>query len=73
MPRDIKGVMDEFRAGKLHSGSKTGKVVTNRKQAIAIGISEQKKRGEPVPGLMATRQALRGMRADSIRHVKKGR
>lgn len=28
-------------------------------------------RGEPVPGLMATRQNLRGIRNDSIRHIKK--
>jgi hypothetical protein len=35
--------MHEFKAGELHSGSKTGPKVTNRKQAIAIGISEQKK------------------------------
>lgn len=42
MPQDIPGVMREFGAGELHSGSHTGPVVTNRKQA-AIGISEQKK------------------------------
>ena len=71
MPKDMKGIMDEFKAGKLHSGSKTGPAVTSRTQAIAIGLSEQRKRGEPVPGMMATRQALRGMRADSIRHIKK--
>lgn len=33
-------VMGEFAAGKLHSGSKHGPVVKNRKQAIAIGLSE---------------------------------
>jgi hypothetical protein len=43
---DIKmhKVMGEFGAGKLHSGSPKGKVVTDRKQAIAIGISEGKKK-----------------------------
>jgi hypothetical protein len=35
--------MHKFKAGQLHSGSKKGPVVTNRKQAIAIGISEAKK------------------------------
>jgi hypothetical protein len=30
----------EFEAGKLHSGSKHGPVVTSKKQAIAIGYSE---------------------------------
>lgn len=37
-------VMHEFKAGKLHSGSKKGPVVTSRKQAIAIAISEQQKK-----------------------------
>ena len=36
-------VMDEFKAGKLHSGSKSGPVVKSRKQAIAIGIAEARK------------------------------
>jgi hypothetical protein len=35
-------VMHEFKTGTLHSG-KGGKVVTNRKQAIAIALSEQSK------------------------------
>jgi hypothetical protein len=33
-------VMHEFKAGKLHSGSKKGPVVRNKKQAIAIAMSE---------------------------------
>ena len=33
-------VMHEFKAGTLHSGSKKGPEVTNRKQAIAIAMSE---------------------------------
>lgn len=41
----IKRVMREFREGKLHSGSKKGKKVTSRQQAMAIAISEQRKRG----------------------------
>lgn len=36
-------VMDEYKAGELHSGSKTGPMVTNRKQAVAIGMSEARK------------------------------
>jgi hypothetical protein len=35
-------VMHEYKAGKLHSGSKKGPVVTSRKQAIAIAMSEAK-------------------------------
>lgn len=41
-------VMNEFVSGKLHSGSKKGPVVTNRKQAIAIGISEGKKKKKAI-------------------------
>jgi hypothetical protein len=34
-------VMGEYKAGSLHSG-KGGPVVTNRKQAVAIAMSEAK-------------------------------
>ena len=43
MPKDVAGVMSEFKHGELHSGSKSGPKVTSRKQAIAIGMSEQRK------------------------------
>ena|GEM_PF-945385 len=36
----IKKVMKEGKEGKLHSGSKTGPLVTNPKQKIAIALSE---------------------------------
>jgi len=36
-------VMKEFKSGTLHSGSKKGPVVKNRKQAIAIAMSEAEK------------------------------
>lgn len=36
-------VMREFKAGELHSGSKSGPVVKSRKQAIAIGLSEARR------------------------------
>lgn len=35
-------VMHKFKKGALHSGSKKGKLVKNRKQAIAIMLSEKK-------------------------------
>lgn len=44
MPKSVAGVMHEFKHGQLHSGSSTGKVVTNPKQAIAIALSEQRQR-----------------------------
>jgi len=33
-------VMKEYKAGKLHSGSKKGLVVKSQKQAVAIALSE---------------------------------
>lgn len=42
-PDKVGKVMKEFKAGKLHSGSKKGPLVKNRNQAIAIGMSEQRK------------------------------
>ncbi len=38
----IEEVMHEFKEGELHSG-KGGKIVTNRKQAISIALSEADK------------------------------
>lgn len=43
--KKIESVMKEFKEGKLRSGSKKGPVVKNPSQAIAIGISEAKRRG----------------------------
>lgn len=39
----MKKTMREFKQGALHSGSKNGPVVKSRAQAIAIGMSEQKR------------------------------
>lgn len=39
----IKKVMSEFHSGKLRSGSKDGKEVGSRDQAIAIALSEARK------------------------------
>lgn len=41
----IEKVMHEYKEGKLHSGSKKGPKVENRKQAVAIALSEAKKDG----------------------------
>ena len=41
--------MHEYKEGKLRSGSKKGPKVKSRKQAIAIGLSEERKMGHKVP------------------------
>lgn len=43
----VEKVMHEKKRGQLRSGS--GKKVTSRKQAIAIGLSEARKAGAKVP------------------------
>jgi hypothetical protein len=44
----VEQEVHEMEAGKLRSGT-SGKKVTNRKQAIAIGLSEARRHGEKVP------------------------
>ncbi len=51
----VKQVMDERKRGTLMSGS-TGKKVTSREQAIAIGLSEARAEGKKVPRKKAARK-----------------
>jgi hypothetical protein len=46
--KQVETEMREFKEGKLKSG-RSGKKVTNPKQAIAIGLSEARKKGAKVP------------------------
>jgi hypothetical protein len=46
--KQVETEMREFKQGKLKSG-RSGKTVTNPKQAIAIGLSEARKKGAKVP------------------------
>ncbi|HWW23667.1 MAG TPA: DUF6496 domain-containing protein [Edaphobacter sp.] len=46
--KDVEREMREMKRGKLKSG-RSGKKVTSRKQAIAIGLSEARKEGKKVP------------------------
>jgi len=46
--KKVEKTMHEMKEGKLKSG-RSGKKVTNPKQAIAIGLSEARERGEKVP------------------------
>ncbi|MFI5157623.1 MAG: DUF6496 domain-containing protein [Sphingobacteriales bacterium] len=44
----MKKVMGEYKSGQLKSG-RSGKKVSSRKQAIAIGLSEARKAGARIP------------------------
>jgi hypothetical protein len=46
--KKVERAMHEKKRGKLKSG-RSGKKVTSRKQAIAIGLSEARKEGAKVP------------------------
>ncbi|MEW6300378.1 MAG: DUF6496 domain-containing protein [Thermodesulfobacteriota bacterium] len=45
----VEEAMHKFKRGQLKSGGKSKKTVKNPKQAIAIGLSEARKKGAKVP------------------------
>jgi hypothetical protein len=51
----VERAMEEKNAGTLKSGG-SGKKVTSRKQAIAIGLSEARREGAKVPKKPATKK-----------------
>jgi hypothetical protein len=46
--KDVERVMRKRKRGTLKSG-RSGRKVTSRKQAIAIGLSKARKKGKKVP------------------------
>ncbi len=54
--QSVDDAMHEMKKGKLKSG-KSGKKVTNPKQAIAIGLSEAREKGVKVPKKAASKSA----------------
>lgn len=59
--KKVHKVIREFEEDKLHSGSKTGPKVKNLKQAVAIGISEARRKGLKTP----SRKKKRAGRTDA--------
>jgi len=53
--KKVKRAMHERKKGKLKSG-RSGKKVTSRKQAIAIGLSEARRSGAKVPSKKSSRR-----------------
>ena len=53
--RKVEKVMNEYKHGRRSSG-RSGKKVKSRKQAIAIGLSEARRRGGKVPPLSRRRR-----------------
>jgi hypothetical protein len=54
----VKRAMHERKEGTLRSG-RSGKKVTSRKQAIAIGLSEARRAGGKVPSRASSRRRTR--------------
>jgi len=42
--------LEDFKEGKLHSGSKKGPIVKKKKQAIAIALNVARKKGARIRG-----------------------
>ena len=60
--KSVKSAMRRRKRGTLKSGG-SGKKVTSRKQAIAIGLSEARKKGAKVPRKRTTRASSRRKKA----------
>lgn len=56
--KKVKKSMDEMKKGKLKSG-RSGKKVTSRKQAIAIGLSEARKEGGKAPKKSSSKKSAK--------------
>jgi len=66
---DVERVMKKRKAGTLKSG-RSGRKVTSRKQAIAIGLSEARAEGQKVPKKAAKKKAAK-KKAAKKRKAKK--
>jgi hypothetical protein len=66
--KTVKGAMRKMKRGKLKSG-RSGRKVKSRKQAIAIGLSEARRKGGKVPSRGARRSS--GRRRSTRKRSKK--
>jgi hypothetical protein len=60
--KKVKRAVHEKKRGQLKSG-RSGKKVTSRKQAIAIGLSEARKSGAKVPKKKSASRSGRGKKS----------
>ena len=56
--KSVERAMHKKKRGKLKSG-RSGKTVKSRKQAIAIGLSEARKKGAKVPKKSSSRKSAK--------------
>jgi len=62
--KDVERTMRKRKKGKLKSG-RSGKRVKSRKQAIAIGLSEARRKGKKVPKKKSSRRRRKSKRKSS--------
>jgi hypothetical protein len=66
----MANTMHEWKAGQLHSGSKNGPIVKSQKQAIAIGLDEDRRGmamgGMVPPGRQAQNRAIHASRPSAM-------
>lgn len=68
--KSVKKAMHKKKRGQLKSGG-SGKTVKSRKQAIAIGLSEARKKGAKVPKKGAKKTAKKSAKKGSRKTAKK--
>ena len=69
--KSVKKAMHKKKQGKLKSGS--GRKVTSRKQAVAIGLSEARKKGAKVPKKGANKGAKKSAKKSGKKAKKTSR
>jgi hypothetical protein len=62
--KDVEREMHKYKRGKLKSGS--GRKVKSRKQAIAIGLSEARKKGKKVPSKKKSKSRKKSSRKKRV-------
>ena len=65
---DVERVMKKRKAGTLKSG-RSGRKVTSRKQAIAIGLSEARAKGKKVPKKAAKKRKASKKNGEEVEAV----
>jgi hypothetical protein len=68
--KKVKRAMHERKHGTLRSG-RSGKRVTSRKQAIAIGLSEARKSGAKVPRKRSSKRSSSKKRSSRRSHTSR--
>jgi hypothetical protein len=69
---DVERAMKKRKAGTLKSGG-SGRTVTSRKQAIAIGLSEARREGAKVPKKTSSRSSSKKSASKTRKSAKKAK